>query len=207
VKPEAQIARVRELNLERGWGLGDACFLEAERSIPKWPEDKLVVVTLVPYLNDDKDGRQGVERTFHELWKVAASQQHASWRWSGYDKAGPDRLRLLQGIEHKPGLRWEVIDLGRWRGEKPCDVRHPDTSPHAGILASAMLHHEWVKVMDGENVPYVWLPGYEVNVSDEDPWAHVPVLYFDRDDRRIELHCDWYGNHCSRWAVPSLVRE
>jgi hypothetical protein len=105
-------------------------------------------------------------------------------------------------------LRWEVIDLGRRRGQKPCDVRHPDTSPHAGILASAMLHHEWVKVMDGENVPYVWLPGYEVNVFfNENPWQNVPHVNFDRDSRKINLNDGWYGSCHSRWAVPSLVRE
>ena len=207
VKPEAQIARVRELNLERGWGLIDACFLEAERSIPKWPEDKLVVVTLVPYLDDEKKGRKGVERTFHELWEVAASAQHAKWRWDGYDKAGPELLRLLKGIEHKPGLRWEVIDLGCQRNEKPMDVRNPEKSPHAGILATAMLHPEWIKAMDGENVPYVWAPGYEVNVSHGNPWRGVPYVHFSRDDREIKLNYVWFGSYSSSWAVPSLVRE
>ncbi|MBP9864633.1 hypothetical protein KBC54_04265 [Patescibacteria group bacterium] len=207
VKPEAQIVRINELRQERGWGIPDAWLMEAEKSIPKWPEDKLVVVTLVPYLDDAKNGPMGVERTFHETWKVAASAQHANWRWDGYDKAGPDKLRLLKGIKHKPGLRWEVIDLGCNRNEKPMDVRNPEKSPHAGILASAMLHPEWIKAMDGENVPYAWAPGYEANVSDDLPWPSVPYVHFNRGARKIELNYGWCGNYYSNWAVPSFVRE
>jgi hypothetical protein len=207
IKPEAQIARVNELRHERGWGISDAWLTKAEKSVPKWPDSRLVAVTLVPYLDDVKNGPKGVERTFQELWAVAAKQQHASWRWGGYDQAGPERLQLLKGIEHKPGLRWEVIDLGCQRNEKPMDVRRPEKSPHAGILASAALHPEWIKAMDGENVPHVWVPGYEVNVSGENPWRRVSRVNFYRGDRAIELDCGWY-NYChSNWAVPSFVRE
>ncbi|HWQ99685.1 MAG TPA: hypothetical protein VN397_02445 [Candidatus Methylomirabilis sp.] len=206
-----QIERVREWNKEFGWGISDEAFAEAEKSVPAWPEEKLVAVVLVPYLadkaNEDETVTTGVERTFHELWDVAAKQQHANWRWGGHDKAGPDRLRLLKGIEHKPGLRWEVIDLGCQRNEKPMDVRHPEKSPHAGILASAMLHPEWIKAMDGENVPYTWAPGYEVNVSDEGPWQDVPGVHFNRGARGVGLYCGWCGNYSSYWAVPSFVRE
>jgi len=206
----AQLTRVRELNSERGWGFTDEDFAEIERSVPSWPAGKLVAVTLVPYLPDG-NGMGGVERTFQELWQVAASLQHANWRWDGYDKAGPDKLRLLEGIEHpakgRPVLRWEVIDLGCNRNRKPVDVRDPKTSPHAGILASAMLHPDWVKAMDGEKVPYVWAPGYEVNISDENPWQFLPILGFGRGDRGFELRCNWYDDCYSDWSIPSYARE
>lgn len=206
IPPDKQIARVRELRNERGWDFPDAYLAEAEKSIPTWPDDdRLVVVTLVPYLDDERNGRKGVERTFCELWAVTAKEQNGSWRWDGYDKAGPNRLQLLQGIEHRPGLRWEVIDLGCQRDRKPMDVRHPKKSPHAGILATAALHPEWVKAMDGENVPYVWIPGYEVNVSDGKPWRSVPHLHFSRVTREVRLYYYWYDyRHYSLWAVPSF---
>ncbi len=206
----AQLTRVRELNAERNWGFTDEDFAEAEQSVPEWPDGELVAVTLVPYLPDG-NGMGGVERTFQELWQVAASLQHANWRWDGYDKAGPDKLRLLEGIEHpvkgKPVLRWEVIDLGCNRNRPPVDVRNFETSPHAGILASAALHPEWVKAMDGDKVPYVWAPGYEVNVSGESPGEYLPNLDFDRSDRKIEQYYDWYGRFNPRWSVPSFARE
>lgn len=196
--PETQIVRVREWNKEFGWGIPDEAFAEMEKSVPAWPEDKLIAVVLVPYLADktnaDETVTSGLERTFHELWARAEAKQDANWHWGGYDKAGPDKLRLLKGIEHKPGLRWEVIDMGCNRNQKPVNVRNPEKSPHAGVLASAMLHPQWIKSMDGENVPYVWAPGYEVNVSGEGPWQGVPRVDFNRGDRGIRLGCGWYGS-------------
>ncbi len=209
-KPEQQIVRMREWNKQFGWGISDATFSEAERSIPNWPEEKLVAVVLVPYLADkkceDETIMSGVERTFHELWARAKSEQDANWRWDGYDKADSDRLRLLKGVEHEVGLRWEVIDLGCQRKKKPCDVRSAKSSPNAGILAAAALHPQWVKSMDGDKVPYVWLPGYEINVPDEEPWADVAHLLFDRDERKIGLDYYYYVKSSSYWAVPSFVQ-
>ncbi|MFH1621099.1 MAG: hypothetical protein ABIB04_03365 [Patescibacteria group bacterium] len=208
---EKQIARVREWNKEFGWGIPDEAFAAAEKSVPAWPEEKLVAVVLVPYLADkkaeDDTVMTGLERTFHELWMRAKAEQDANWRWDGYDKAGSDRLRLHKGIEHKVGLRWEVIDLGCQRNKKPEDVRSAKSSPNAGILAAAALHPQWVKSMDGDKVPYVFLSGYEVQVPGGKPWMDVPGLRFGGDDRGIQLDCDWCGYCYSFGAVPSFFRE
>jgi len=210
-KPEEQIEKVRKWNREFGWGIPDEAFAAAEKSVPAWPEEKLVAVVLVPYLtdktNEDETVTSGLERTFHELWARAKSEQDANWRWDGYDKAGPDRLRLHKGIEHKVGLRWEVIDLGAQRNKKPHDVRSAKSSPHAGILAAAALHPQWVKSMDGDKVPYVWVPGYEVTVPGFEPWAGVPSLRFGRDWSRVGLDYGLGGRCGPSWSVPSFFRE
>ncbi len=170
---EKQIMRIRELNIQRSWYFTDEDFTLIEQSVPKWPDRELVALTLVPYFPDGAD-MGGVEYTFQELWQIAASLQHARSRLADYDDAGSDKLRLLKGIEHpakdEPVLRWEVINLGCNRDRAPIDIRDPDTSPHAGILATAALHPEWVKAMADCEVPYVWIPGYEVNIKSEDPW-------------------------------------
>ncbi|MFZ2803856.1 MAG: hypothetical protein WA001_01400 [Patescibacteria group bacterium] len=208
---ELQLARVREWNKEFGWGIPDEAFAAVEKSVPAWPDKNLVAVVLVPYLadkaNEDGTVTTGLERTFHELWTRAKAEQHANRRWDGYDKAGSDRLRLLKGIEHKVGLRWEVIDLGCNRNKKLMNVRNSKSSPSAGILAAAALHPNWVKSMDGDKVPYVFISGYEVQVPDERPWAHVSDLSFDSDDRGIQLGYGWCGYCSSCWAVPSFFRE
>ena len=84
-------------------------------------------------------------------------------------------------------------------------VRVPEKSPHAGILAAAALHPQWVKSMDGDKVPYVWIPGYEVNVPGENPWGRAPRLNFSCGDCEIELYCICCGDYDSGWAVPSFV--
>lgn len=205
-----QVGKIRQWNEEFGWGFTSDDLTEAEDwigpNISIWPADRLTVVTLVPYL-PDKDKMSGMERTFQDLWKVAAKQQKSNWRWDGYDQAGPKRLRLLKGINHNPGLHWEVINLGANHGETPKDVRSAKDSPHAGILASAALHPHWVRQMDGANVPFVFAPGYEVNVPDFLPWRGVPGVWFDRGYRQVGLDCRWYEDQGDRWAVPVFVRE
>ncbi len=205
----AQLTRVRVLNTERGWGFTDEDFAEAEASVPEWPDGKLVAVTLVPYLPDG-NGMGGVERTFQKLWRVVTSVHEDGYRGSCYDE-GWYGLRLLDGIGHpaqgKSVLRWELIDLGCNRNRKPVDVRNPETSPHAGILAAVALHPAWIKAMDGNNVPYVWAPGYEVSIPTKTPWEGTPSLDCDQIDRGIGLFCSWYGDCEPRWAVPSFTRE
>lgn len=209
-----QILRVRELNFLFDWGIPDEAFSEVEHSVPKWPESRLVVVTLVPYLPaNDKMGAVG--RTFQGLWKAAIIAQSANQRWEGYEKADQDSLRLLKGIEHpateRPVLRWEVIDLGCncSHNRKLSDVRSPATSPHAGILAAAALHPQWIRSMDGKNVPHVWLPGYQISVSSPgaSPWAGVPLLAFRYDSQKIVLEYDWDHDCCPKWAAPEFFGE
>lgn len=214
---DTQIARVRELNVERDWGISDEAFATAAESVPAWPEEKLIAVVLVPYLADEKDDKgeiilSGVERTFHDLWAVAASEQDASWRWDGYDNAGPERLRLMDGVTHpvlREGqgcLRWETIDLDYYRDYQLVDVRKPRFFPHAGILAAAAFHPEWVKAMDGVNVPYVFAPGYEVSVDDAYPWQYVPHMHFHAHTRKILLDYSSYEGRFEGWAIPFFVR-
>ena len=221
VKPVSQIARVRAWNKEHGLGIPDKAFAEAEKSIPAWPEEEFGAVVLVPYLadkaNEDETVTSGPVRTFHKLWACAKAEQEANWRWNGYNEAGPKCFRILSGTKHpatssgQAVLRWEVIDLGSQRNKKPCDVRSAECSPHAGILAAAALHPEWVKSMDCDKVPYVWLPGYEFVYSNSDyvlvRWGTVPYLCFDRDYREIKLDCGRYDKHSPERAVPSFFRE
>ena len=203
VSPEAQIANMRGWNLEHGLGYIDAYFVEAEEAARQltWPEDRLVVHVLVPYA-------ETVDATLETLWTIASGLQPNNWRWDGM-KSGPENLRLLDGIEHKPGLRWEAIDLGaNWDpkdGIRPMDVRGPN-SAHAGILAAAAHFPKWVQAMDGEKVPYVWLPGYQVNVAGEAPWRRVPYLGWDSVLRKVNLHALWKDHRFYKWACP-VVRE
>jgi len=208
VQPQAQLYFISQFRHLCGWDIPDASLEQAEQSVPKWPEGRLVAVTLVPYLDDETEGqrRKGLERTFHDLWEVVAAQQCLHWCWIGFVRAAEDRLDLLKGVAHAPGLRWEVIDLGCNRNEKPVDVRTPERSPHAGILAAAMHHPLWVKAMDGVNVPYVYIPGYRASLGDDDePWQGVPLIEYYEADRKIALTCGGHSDNRVTFAVPSLV--
>jgi hypothetical protein len=203
----AQIARIRKLNAERGWGFTDEDFTVVERSAPEWPDGKLIAVTLVPYL-PETNGMGGVERTFHEFWQVAVSFQQTGHRWDE-DCNCPYRQRLHEGFEHpakdKPVLRWEVIDLGHYRNRTPVEIMYTDIIPSAGVLIAAALHPEWVKAMDGDKIPYVWMPGYEVSFSDGDKWPNTLVLHYDQNDRSIKLSC--FSKNSLGYSVPTIIRK
>lgn len=192
-----QIAQVREWSREYGWGFTDEDFLRVAVNSPAWPEDRLTAVVLVPYLDI-------VERTFDALWNLAASRQENSWRQESL-LSDSEHLRLLPGITH-PGqtLRWETIDLGANRRRAPKDARNPKSSPHAAILAAAALHPIWVRVMDGNATPFVWLPGYQVTVPGRGRWESVPALGFGRADREVQLGAGWCKHESLDSSVPSL---
>lgn len=169
-----QIVQVRDWNQEYGWGFDEADFKEVEASVPAWPAKETVAVVLVPYL-PDHEGVDGVRRTFNELWTRARDGYFQPSDYQGKNEAA-EKFRLLTGIEHWSGLRWEVIDLGSHRGEAPDQVRSVDTSPHAGVLAAAALHREWVKSLGGEDK--VLVAGYQIHFDDREntSWGYVPML-------------------------------
>lgn len=208
-KLEKQLEIVHEWNRQRHWGIPDEAF---DISLPDWPDEKLVTAVIVPYLPDvaNEGGVviTGIERTFQELLMCAKAEQYTNWCWRGYDASDSGNLWLYNAERYKPGLRCELIDLGCRRGQAPEVVRSHGLLPSAGILAAAALHPHWVRSMDGCTVPYVWVPGYLVDVAGakEFAFSHVPRLSFCPDERGLELLYGGSGdgNH-PYWAVPSFI--
>lgn len=214
-----QIALVRTWNDERGWGITEEAFSEAARTIPKWPKEKLVAVVLVPYLPEKacEDGTMmgSVERTFQELWACVAAQHEKHSRWKRYDKAGKF-LGIRKGSDHAPGLRWEVIDLGCRRGEDP--YHFPEVSPpqpHAGVLAAAALHPEWIASMKDCSAPKVRISGYCISRrGHEATGMYSPDLVYARNDHGLSSICtlrlgDGIKNDSSyetTWAAPAFYK-
>lgn len=200
VSPTTQIGNLKRWNDEFNLGIPKKWF-DQLGAPPEVPTEPLVVVTLVPYLKG-KRGVSGVQRTFDALWAIAASRQPNSRR--GPRMLSDDKhLRLLFGIEHEPGLHWEIIDLGASQGKAPRRYTTADSS-HAGVLATAAHHPEYVQSQNGNDVPYLWLSGYQVNRGGEDPWRGVPYLSWRQVSRKVQLYVDWDGVPDPRYAVPVL---
>ncbi len=196
VSPEQQIENVRVWNRLRSWGFTEANFEQARAQLPTItrPTRHLNTLVLVPDLDT-------VRRTFEELWLVAAAQ-HVSHSRSGWLKSDAKHLRLRSGISHRPGLRWEVIKLGANPGKAPADV--PTTMvAHAGVLAAAVHFPKWIQAMDGGDIPFVWLAGYQYSDAIRKPWRSVPYLLGTGSPPEVFLATgadDDLGNGC--WAVP-----
>lgn len=198
ISPHAQLALARKRNDECGWGFAGKEFAALEKAIPAWPEGRLSAIILDVSLDS-------VSETFEEAWRFAASVQPAHWRWDSL-KSDAEHLRVLDGIKHRLGLRWVVVDLGaNWdktNGIRPQDVRNPQTSPHSAILWAASYFPKWVQAMDGKNIPYVWLPGHQVTIPGGGAWADVPSLSWFGVFRRVELGADDASGRSGGWAVP-----
>lgn len=200
VSPEVQLANVRRWNEEQGWGFADGDF---PAQIPDFtPSSPLEVMVLAVYLPDTGRGKRhvpGYVRTANELWQIARDLQ-PNWRQWDNLHLEAEHLQLLKSIEdtHVPGICWTAVDLGaNWDKQevvRPCDVRGND-SAHAEVLAAAAHFPNWIQAMDGTNVPYVWLAGYQV-------WTHVPILYWNGSRSEVNLGISLGGNHDRSFGVP-----
>ncbi|MGH3671170.1 MAG: hypothetical protein ACRDSH_11115, partial [Pseudonocardiaceae bacterium] len=74
-----QLSNIRIWNKERHWGLSAGDFHTVDLT-PRAGNDPLVVDLIAVYLPDSA-AMNGVQRTCHELWTVAAQRQPHSWSW------------------------------------------------------------------------------------------------------------------------------
>lgn len=205
----AQLDNIWEWNEERRWGFSPDDFDAVDLSSPD--ENKPLVVDLVAvYLDGDKE-LNGVRRTCHELWTLAARQQPHTWCWDWYLdkwKNRPKPVRLLDGIVHIPGIRRVTVDLGAHfepgRYLSPSKVRS-QYSAHAEVLAAAAHFPRWIRAMDGKTVPYTWISGYEVMIEERPSPERLPALSWTGYRQSMSLTADWADHSYSGWASPTRM--
>lgn len=192
-----QLELCQQRNVERNWGFFKKDFT-ALGVTPKWPKDHLCAVVL-------DVGLDTVEQTFEEAWYFATSVQRYSWR-DHQVQSDKKHLQLLSGIKHQRGLRWRIVDLGVNKDRQPIDVRNPQTSPHSAILWAASYFPKWVQSMNGIDIPYVLISGYELLLDDYPPSPWIPLLSCAGIDREIMLGPIKADNHYSQWAAPIFLK-
>jgi hypothetical protein len=206
-----QLANIREWNDERRWGLS-ATDLGSVDLTPR-PQEKLLVVDLIAVYLSGNAELNGIRRTCHELWTVAAEQQPHSWSWEldwGEWRDHLKPVRLLNGIVHRPGIRRVTIDLGAYfepgQHIRPSRVRGR-YSAHAEVLAAAAHFPRWIRAMDGQAVPYTWIPGYEVMFWNRPSSERLPALSWNESGHRMSLTAAWAEHSFSGWAAPTCTRS
>jgi hypothetical protein len=206
-----QLGNIRRWNEEREWGLS-AGDLHSVDLTPRAPNGPLVVDLIAVYLGDDEK-MNGVQRTCHELWTVAAQMQPHSWSWDWYGdrwEQRPKPVWLVDGLVHRPGVRRVTVDLAAHYKPgchvRPSSLRGPD-SAHAEVLAAAAHFPRWIRAMDGEEVPYTWLAGYQVLIRGRPtPWR-LPALSWSNLRHTMSLTAAWTNHSFSGWAAPVCLRS
>ncbi|MDQ3887578.1 MAG: hypothetical protein M3308_11365 [Actinomycetota bacterium] len=204
-----QLANVRRWNEEREWGFS-ADHLDSIDLTPANHTDPLIVDLIAVYMDADET-MNGVRRTCHELWKVAADRQPNAWSWDWYwDRwqNHPKPVRLLDGLVHRPGVRRVTLDLGaHWqpgRYIRPVNIRGR-RSAHAEILAAAAHFPRWARAMDGRSVPYIWLSGYQVTIPEYASQNRLPGLAWTHFRRTLSLTINWAEYAHTGWAAPMRI--
>lgn len=183
---EDQIKNLKAWNKKYGWGFTAQDFKDLPAA-PKWPQDELVAVVLVPYLKT-------VQKSFDALWQVAQDIYPENWRSSYAEK-----VSLVNGVNHTPGLRWEALELkANFNPKDGIVISKLDRTKLAGIGVLAACAHfpNWVKAMDGDKVPYA-LAGQLVVGSDIVP-------FFFCDDGKFFVSGHWAGGRWDRTAAVAF---
>lgn len=197
---ERQLELVRQRNEQRGWGFTDEDFANLGGP-PAWPEGKLAAVVLDVQLDT-------VKQTFEQGWEFTKSRQPNFWLWDEI-QTDEDHLRLYPGCSQQRGLSWRILDLGANQGESSQDVSQmvkPELLPHSAVFWAAALHQKWVQSMNGNDIPFVDIPGYQLVVPGYEPWMDVPYLHWNQGRRGVGLGADFADDRSQGWGVP-VFRE
>jgi len=153
---EQQLTLMRAWSEELYWNFTEEDFAKAEAEMPDWPDGGLIAVVLVPYFKCEQE-------TFETLWSLACRMNPDAERTGAakrkyfgsglytYEEKDDEQVKLEK-------LCWRTVDLRANRGKNPSSLKKINAG--AAVLAAAALHPAWLQAMDGETVPYVWLPGY-----------------------------------------------
>lgn len=202
-----QLDNIRRWNEERRWGFSSLDLDSVDLS-PPVAGSPLVVDLIAVYLEGNAE-LNGVRRTCHELWTLAAEWHPHSWCWDWYWdkwKSQPKPVRLRDDLVHRPGIRRVTVDLGaHFEPERYVRPRRiQDRNPaHAEVLAAAAHFPRWIRAMDGKTVPYTWLAGYEVAMGERPSPERLLALSWSGFRRTVSLTAGWRDHAHSGWAVPT----
>jgi hypothetical protein len=74
------------------------------------------------------------------------------------------------------------------------------------VLAAAAHHPAWVRKIDGEKTPGVWMPGCRIMVEgDREAGEHAISLGYSLGNREIMLSLDWPDGRDRRYAIPVRI--
>lgn len=187
--PEEQIGRILEINevVWKNLAITEAAIhaLGDPPMCPPSDKNNLYCVNLLFESGDTLN-------TFRYNWEACRFTLGLlrTWKWNGL-LFTPKGVKQRDGaIPRKPGLRWQVAELGRqFKDQCVRDVR-----PQLKVMGMgqelpliAALHPKWAVSMDGDNIPFVDAPDLDVAPDAWGGFYFAPYLNFNRGNRRVDL--------------------
>ena len=167
------------------------------------------VLLLVVYL-PKSGGVSGLYRSFEAWWNSIMLPEGTGKRREDGINTRRRKLRLVEGLEYKPGIRWVAFDPAAYRGLSPLEAIEASgedgtTLAHIEVLAAAALFPGWVACWDSYELPN--LSGLTL---DRSPLESVHMTPFfegaDFEDRAMDLRIAESDAADPSWASPT-VRE
>lgn len=193
-RPEQQLSQLKALNVIGGW-FDRSHFEQLVPPPDPVNQNHLTVVVLDIHIDS-------VQFTFDTAWNLVASQRAVN-RYSGLLS---DSLNLR--ANSRPGknfLKWCIVNLGANRDLSPLKVRHTGTMAGAAILWMAFFSPRWLTAMNGKEVPFVWLPDYELRSAEIGGWQNTPALMHRAGSDVVKLECYRCFDIKPGWAVPEYL--
>lgn len=170
----AQIRAWKKANHKMGWGIGQEEF---ER-IGQPPEitdqdrrDGFVGAVLFYGFGDDGQGHADTVLSGKLAWEYAVRRRKrwgGTWRCEYVKFDDPKFIRLREGTVPRPkgfyfrkvqlGKKYHNISVERVRKQLGKDVGF---GPE-GVQVLAITHPHYIKIMDGNKIPFISLPDYDV---------------------------------------------
>ncbi len=207
-RPREQLEAVRRLNSMGYWGnwsFSARHFERAAQEMPVWtPMARLVAPVLVPRFAPPG-------KLLTPLWGAIRTHHTVSSRLKGWSDPLGAYSTDPDPDAFEPYLSWEWIDFEAGRGSdilRESNPELPGTLCDASLLAAAIIHPNWLRAMDAECVPFVYLGAYRVT---EEKMAHelVPALVYHHlqgspSEPKGPYLGAFSGNAAgdSRWAFP-----
>ena len=209
VPAAVQVSKCRALLQEHGGGKNgfrpvDIPDFDEAAFVPSSESEFPLLTVYLP----SKGKMGGVQRTFDIRWLCITPSTGFTKRRTDATLSDPEHLKLIDGYEHKPGVRWVGFDPNTARSKSPlwCEANPiPGRRwAHAEVLNAAAVMPNWANSWNGTSSPYPNMSGYRTLYGTG--WSDTPYLDRWDDDRELELGVDSASNPHALWCSPS-VRE
>lgn len=194
--PEEQILRLIEIN-EKVWHhkvITPAAIRELgdPPECPPSDENGLYCVCLLFEVGN-------VVKTLELNWQacVYVHGEAGTWKWDGLLFKPEGVKQRVGALPRKPGLRWQVAELGR-RFKSQCvqDVRPQLKTMGMGqeLPLIVALHPKWAVSMNGDSIPCVDAPDLSVAPRARGGFSDAPCVSFYSGYRQGELSARRVGS-------------
>lgn len=210
-----QIEIVKQWNNKFNWGFteGDFYALGEPPKIPKKltrPGKFYAIVLDIKFEN--------IEETFNNFWQAVLSAQPKSYKWKGLE---PDlsHLYTTEGLNHKPGLSWKIIEINANRGDSVDDLKtykslSPNRFASSSVLWMVAYFIKWAEDNYGSALSslfiprhYLCVPGYKVKLPNKKHYTDTLFMHWDFNDGNLALDVANSGFKNEKWIIPTILKN